>query len=96
MFTSMLAKQDAMATKQTRLTEAFRKDSERGSTVVPVDDSAKVPPSRRGKRAATVYLDTAAHQQLRMLALEEGASTQALLTEAINDLFQKRGRSRIA
>ena len=84
-----------MATKTTRLTEAFRK-TPAAPAAVAVLDHAGVPPSRRGKRAATVYLDAAAHHQLRALALEHRQSNQSLLTEAVNDLFQKHGKSRIA
>ena len=53
-------------------------------------------PSRRGRKAVTIYLDTAAHRQLRMLALEQSRSVQNLMTEATNDLFQKLGKARIA
>lgn len=53
-------------------------------------------PSRRGRKAVTIYLDTAAHRQLRMLALEESRSVQDFMTEATNDLFQKLGKARIA
>ena len=44
----------------------------------------------------TIYLDTAAHRQLRMLAIEQSGSVQDLMTEATNDLFQKHGKPRIA
>ena len=54
------------------------------------------PPSRRGRKLAPVYLDSAAHLQLRMLGLETSRSVQNLLIEAINDLFQKHGKARIA
>ena len=53
-------------------------------------------PSRRGRKAVTIYLDTAAHRQLRMLALEQDSSVQHLAGEAFNDLFQKHGKARIA
>ena len=53
-------------------------------------------PSRRGRRAVTVYLDAAAHRQLRLLAVEQGRSGQDLAVEAINDLFGKYGKARIA
>ena len=52
-------------------------------------------PSRRGRKAVTTYLDTAAHRQLRMLALKQSRSVQGLMTEATNDLFQKHGKARI-
>ena len=44
----------------------------------------------------TIYLDTAAHRQLRMLALEQNRSVQDLAVEVLNDLFQKHGKPRIA
>ena len=84
-----------MAAKHTRLTEVFVKSSVPAAPAVEPDRPA-VPPSRRGKRAATVYLDAAAHYQLRALALAQGQSTQALLTEAVNDLFQRHDMPRIA
>ena len=53
-------------------------------------------PSRRGRKAVTIYLDTAAHRQLRMLAIEQDSAVQHLAVEAVNDLFQKHGKPRIA
>ena len=60
------------------------------------DPHAHRAPSRRGRKAVTIYLDTAAHRQLRMLALEQDSSVQHLAVEAFNDLFQKHGKPRIA
>ena len=60
------------------------------------DPDAHRAPSRRGRKAVTIYLDTAAHRQLRMLALEQDSSVQHLAVEAFNDLFQKHGKPRIA
>lgn len=54
------------------------------------------PPSRTGLRAITCYVKPEAHKQLRMLGLEKGASVQDLMTEALNDLFRKYERTRIA
>ncbi len=53
-------------------------------------------PSRLGRKAVTIYLETEAHQQLKMLALNEGRSVQALMVEATNDLFEKHRVPRIA
>ena len=53
-------------------------------------------PSRRGRKAVTIYLDAAAHRQLRLLAAEQDRSGQELVVEAINDLFGKHGKARIA
>ena len=53
-------------------------------------------PSRRGRKAVTIYLETEVHRQLRMLGLETNRSGQDLLVEAVNELFQKHGKARIA
>ena len=60
------------------------------------DDHAHRAPSRRGRKAVTFYLDPAGHRQLRMITLESDRSTQSLLVEAVNDMFQKHGKPRIA
>lgn len=53
--------------------------------------------TRAGKKKATATLSTAAHRQLKSLALEQdGGTVEKLLTEAINDLFRKHGKSPIA
>ena len=59
-------------------------------------DSAVPPPGRSGRKAVTVYLDPAAHRQLRLLALEQDRSGQDLVMEAIDDLFGKHGKARLA
>ena len=53
------------------------------------------PPSRRGLKALTVWVDPAVHQQLRMLALEQQRPAEDMLREALADLFQKHGRPRL-
>lgn len=53
-------------------------------------------PGRRGKRLISGYFDPAASKQLKRLALDADSNVQALLTEALNDLFEKHGLSRIA
>ena len=39
-------------------------------TAAEPEPHAQRAPSRRGRKAVTIYLDTAAHRQLRMLGLE--------------------------
>jgi hypothetical protein len=51
--------------------------------------------TRAGKKKATVTLGSEAHRQLKLLAVDHGG-VEALLTEAINDLFRKHGKSPIA
>ena len=53
------------------------------------------PPSRRGLKALTVWVDPAIHQQLRMMALEQNRPAEDMLREAVADLFQKHGRPRL-
>lgn len=53
-------------------------------------------PGRVEKRQVAGWFSEEAARQLRMMAAEEDATLQALLTEAINDLFRKRGRPPIA
>ena len=68
----------------------------------PTSTAMMRPPSRAGLRAVTSYVNTEAHAQLAVLAIEQGQSkkrrvtTQELMTEAMNDLFRKYGRSAIA
>lgn len=68
----------------------------------PVSAATTRPPSRAGLRAVTSYVNTEAHAQLAVLAIEQGqvkkrrVTTQELMSEAMNDLFRKYGRSAIA
>ena len=54
------------------------------------------PGTRAEKRALTFYLDQMAYKQFAILAVEEDRNHEALLREALNLLFQNRGRSPIA
>ena len=53
-------------------------------------------PSRRGKKALIGYFDPSVSKQLKLLALEEDSTIQQLLGEALDLLFQARGKPRIA
>ncbi|WP_295409156.1 ribbon-helix-helix domain-containing protein [uncultured Thiocystis sp.] len=57
---------------------------------------APLPPSRQGKKALTGYFDPAVLKQIKMMAAAEETTIQALMTEAINDLFKKHGKPHIA
>lgn len=52
--------------------------------------------TRDGKKKVTAPLAPPAHKQLRQLALDRDTTTEALLVEAINDLFTKHGKPPIA
>jgi len=53
-------------------------------------------PSRVGKKTVAAHFDPAVSKQLKLIGLERDASTQALLREALNDLFVKYGKGPIA
>ena len=61
----------------------------------PAPSDPRRPPSRRGQRVITAYVDPAVHQQLRTLAFELDTPLQTLLLDALGDLFQKHGRPRL-
>ena len=90
-----------MSKSRSSLSEALRQASGRGEPPKPQAVAApetRVPrtPSRRGKKTIAGFFDPAASRQLRQIALDEGSNVQDLLREAINDLFEKRGKPRIA
>ncbi len=49
--------------------------------------------TRAGKKKVTAALDPAKHKQLKGLAVQLDTTTEALLTEAIDDLFQKHANA---
>ncbi len=49
--------------------------------------------TRVGKKKVTATLDPPDHKRLRQLALDRDVTTEALLSEAISDLFQKYGQA---
>ena len=52
-------------------------------------------PSREGKRLIAGHFDPMVAKQLKMLAVEEDKSIQALLEEALDLLFVKKGKGQI-
>lgn len=70
-------------------------------TVVPAAEETPRPAgffaaTRVGKKKVTAALVPAAHKQLKGLAVEKDTTAEALLIEAINDLFVKYGKPTIA
>lgn len=86
--------------RKPNLTEAMKKAS--GQTAISEaedpEDSASLHnrPSRTGKRVIAGHFDPAAARQIKQLALDQDTSVQALLGEALNDLFTKNGKPPIA
>jgi hypothetical protein len=52
--------------------------------------------SRAGKKASPLWLPAAAKRQLDGMVYEMDTTAQALLTEAVNDLFKKYDKPPIA
>ena len=74
----------------------LRLEPEPAAPAKPDPVQSRRPPSRRGLKSVAVYLPPEAHRQLRQLSLDEDRSLQELAVEAFDDLFQKRGKPRIA
>ena len=55
-----------------------------------------VAPSRRSKKAVTIWVDPAVADQLKEIAFTHRKPQQALYLEALNILFAKYGRPEIA
>ncbi|MDD2466940.1 MAG: hypothetical protein PHI97_23340 [Desulfobulbus sp.] len=53
-------------------------------------------PDRVGKKQTIFHMPDAAKKQLAILAIEAEQTQQALLSEALNDLFKKYGKQPIA
>jgi len=53
-------------------------------------------PSRLGKKALIGYFDPGVSKQLKQMALDKDRTVQDLLSEALNDLFQKHKKPTIA
>ena len=72
----------------------------RARTALP--DAAAVPaqprtqPGRVGKVSVTGYFSPEVRRQLKRLAADADTTVQALLAEALNDLFAKHGLAEIA
>ncbi len=52
-------------------------------------------PSRDGRRFLGGHFDPKVVRQMKLIAVEEDTTTQALLEEAVDLLFVKKGRSRM-
>lgn len=61
-----------------------------------VQGRTALPPSRQGKKALTGYFDPDVLRQLKVMAAADDTTIQALMSEALNDLFKKYGKPHIA
>ena len=54
------------------------------------------PPSRKGRAPLTTYHDPAVLQQLREISVQSRVTQQKLVAEALNHIFEKYGRPKLA
>jgi len=86
-----------MAKNNLELTEALnhsagnKPSSEDVSTPTPTRCAA-----RQEKKLIGGHFDREVHQQLKLMSFEEDCSIQSLLGEALDYLFEKRGKPQIA
>jgi hypothetical protein len=59
-------------------------------------DPKNLPPSRKGKKTIAGHFDPEVSRQFKLIGAETDRSLQDMLTEAINDFFQKYGKPPIA
>ena len=82
------------------LDQAGRSFAHEGARKVAQEDAAPVPsaaqPGRAGKVSVTGHFAPEVRRQLKRLAVETDTTVQALLGEALNDLFAKHGLAEIA
>lgn len=93
--------------KKLSLAESLRQAAQVNETAAPVAAAAIPPPTlvvatpkatasfqaatRAGKKKVTAPLTLEDHKRLRHLALDRDVTTEALLVEAVTDLFAKYG-----
>lgn len=61
-----------------------------------VAQAPKTIPSRSGVKHVGGYFDPVVSKQLRLIGVEEDKSVQSLIAEALDMLFQSRGKPMIA
>jgi antitoxin-like ribbon-helix-helix protein len=88
-----VATPDALSSDAPQATPSRQSES---SEKPPARTSGFYAATRVGKKKVTASLDPAAHKQLRQLGLDRDMTTEALLIEAINDLFKKYAKRPIA
>lgn len=83
----------AVLERQARGSEPMPAPESVAEPVVPDEDRARFQrPSREGKRLVAAHVDPKVARQLKLLAAEDDTTVQALLEEALDLLFVKKGR----
>lgn len=90
--------------KKAHLAAALHEASGRKKTVAPAqlnNESLLIhqdgkPPSRVGKKIIAGHFDPVVLRQIKQIALDQDRSIQSLLSEALNDLFEKHNMKPLA
>ena len=82
-----IAAAPAPATAETGITQAQAE---------PSAPRSRVAPSRRNRKGVTFYLNPEAWKELRILSMDLGVSSDKLMVQATNLLFEHHGRQRVA
>ena len=83
-----------MTTKRKTLGSMFSVPDD--PVAVPAAPKGQTRPDRVGKKQTIFHMPESAKKQLAILAIECEQTQQALLSEALNDLFKKYGKPPIA
>lgn len=89
----------AMLNKANPPAPAIKPAPEQGSSAVATNGRRRdrhYRPGREGKTNITGFFPATVKKQLRLMAAENDTTIQALLTEALNDLFAKYSKPEIA
>ena len=99
----MSTKRPSLAKSLTQSVEQAAHPQSSAAAVTNAEASALAPAAanyraatRVGKKKVTAPLNPESHKLLRQLALDNGTTVEALLLEAIRDLFAKHGKPPIA
>ena len=76
--------------------EAQQQETNTPANVETAKVNENIAPSRRGKKNISGYFAPEVHRQLRVIAAEEDKNLQDVLGDAINALFQQKGKPPIA
>src|ERR1700678_4432094 len=100
---SMSAKRPSLAESMRQAAAADPPPATPAAVPAPAPRAARAEPTARppgfyaatraGKKKVTASVDPATHKRLKCLALELDSTAEALLLEAITDLFTKHGKS---
>lgn len=90
------AEPETPAIRKARKAIAVKAPANEAATVKAGKGKAAPKPSRVSTKLIGGHFAPEYSTQLRIIAAEEDTTLQALLTEALNDLFVKKGKARIS